>query len=43
MICAAMGVAGAIILIVSLPSWLLFSILGVGLMAGAYALYVKGQ
>lgn len=38
----AMAVAGGIILIVSLPSWLLFSFLGAGLVAGAYVVYLKG-
>ena len=40
---AAMAVAGAIIVIVSLPSWFLLTCLGAGLVAGAYVLYQNGQ
>ncbi len=43
MISAALGVAGAVILVVALPSWLLFSLLGVGLVAGAYLTYKSGM
>jgi hypothetical protein len=42
MLSAGLAVAGLIIMVVSLPSWLLFSFLGAGLMAGAYVIYQKG-
>ncbi len=38
----AMAVAGGLIIIVSLPSWVLLSMLGAGLLAGAYLLYKIG-
>lgn len=39
---AAMAVAGGIMVIVSLPSWLLFTLIGTGLLAGAYLVYQHG-
>lgn len=42
LISLAMAVAGGIILIVSLPSWVLLSMLGAGMLAGAYLIYKNG-
>ncbi|MGE5578818.1 MAG: hypothetical protein ACM3WU_02140 [Bacillota bacterium] len=42
LISAAMAVAGGIIVIVSLPSWMLLSMLGAGMLAGAYLIYKNG-
>jgi hypothetical protein len=41
-ISAAMGVAGTVVLVIALPSWLLFSLLGAGLLAGACLFYRRG-
>lgn len=41
-ISAAMGGAGLIILLFALPSWLLFSLVGAGLVAGAYFAFKAG-
>ena len=40
---AAMAVVGGIIVIASLPSWLLLTFVGAGLVAGAYVLYQNSQ
>jgi hypothetical protein len=40
---AAVGLAGTVILIVALPSWLLFSLLGAGLVCTAYVVYQHGM
>ena len=40
---AAMGGAGLIILLFALPSWLLFSLVGAGLIVGAYFAFKTGM
>jgi hypothetical protein len=41
-ISAAMGGTGIIILVLALPSWLLFSLIGAGLVAGACFVFKRG-
>ncbi|MGI6663734.1 MAG: hypothetical protein ACOX4B_09885 [Bacillota bacterium] len=39
---ALMGAAGAVILLISLPSWVILALLGAGLIAGAFYGYKSG-
>ncbi|HHY44117.1 MAG TPA: hypothetical protein GX512_00190 [Firmicutes bacterium] len=39
---ALMGIAGAVILLISLPSWVILALVGAGLIAGAFYGYKSG-